>query len=769
MNKVFVFIALVPVLIFADSKIDSLKMELANSDSLAKILVLINLADYYINFSIDTCIHLAKEGLILSKKNNYDIGSAKSSYILGKAYNIKGNYSESQNYLISALEEYRKMDMIEDYLFPLYELGRTKFLTSKYGKALIYFEEMLKLSKNIKNIYWEAIALDAMGSIYNAQSLFEKALQYHYRAQEYFEQIENEKLIAGSLYSIGADYNGLSKYDKAIEYYLNSIVLYESIKDEESLAMSKHAIGMTYQDLKNNNQALKYNFQALNLAQKYNNNYLISSILSNIGLSKMSIAQQDSALQYFKKGLAIDQKIAFKPGIAFSFDNIGNVYYDRKDYSKALEYYTKAWSIAENLEEIWRKTRILNHLGLVNLRIGRKQEALVYLKKSLKYAEEIKAQDLVQESFKSLSEYYAECNNYKNAYIYLTKFSQLNDSIITASSHKVAEMQMRYETGKQEKEKKLLQNEIDLQKFEIEKSKLKSLYLYTSLILAFIIGFFAYSRYRVKNKANKLLEIKIKEALKKQEEQQQIIFHQASLSSLGELAAGMAHEINQPLQDIKLCTESLEFELKALNLDNPSLKENIAEIYQDIDRIRNIVQHVRIFSSQQKNHVEELFEIKTVIEDALSMIGKQYLKNGITINLELKDKIGQIKGNPYKFEQVVINFMSNAKDALMEKEQKIKEAYTKQIFISTARDENDIIFKIKDNGIGMEAEQKENIFRPFFTTKKLGEGTGLGLSIVYGIIKDMKGSISVESQYYEGTTIEVRIPIVIAGDFSPNY
>jgi C4-dicarboxylate-specific signal transduction histidine kinase len=207
-----------------------------------------------------------------------------------------------------------------------------------------------------------------------------------------------------------------------------------------------------------------------------------------------------------------------------------------------------------------------------------------------------------------------------------------------------------------------------------------------------------------------------------------------------------------------------------LNLNNhPSLKENIAEIYQDIDRIRNIVQHVRIFSSQQKNHVEELFEIKTVIEDALSMIGKQYLKNGITINLELKDKIGEIKGNPYKFEQVVINFLSNAKDALMDKEHKIDEAYTKQIFISTAQDEKDIIFKITDNGIGMEAEQKENIFRPFFTTKKLGEGTGLGLSIVYGIIKDMKGSITVESQHYEGTTIEVRIPSVIEETFSPNH
>jgi C4-dicarboxylate-specific signal transduction histidine kinase len=319
-------------------------------------------------------------------------------------------------------------------------------------------------------------------------------------------------------------------------------------------------------------------------------------------------------------------------------------------------------------------------------------------------------------------------------------------------------MQMRYETGKREKENELLKNKIEIQNLEIEKGNLQNWLSYLSLAIVSIIGFFSYNRYKVKKKANILLEQKVQDAIKKHQKQQEIIFHQANLSSLGELAAGMAHEINQPLQAIKLSTESLDLEVRNSNVDHSSITENISEIYQSIDRAKNIIDHVRLFASQQKNHVKEYFNPTSVVEKALSLIGKQYLKKEIFFNLKLNKRVGKIIGNPYKYEQIVFNLLSNAKDALSEKERKLNHSYRKEIEIRIYRDDNELVLLVRDNGIGMSKDQQNNIFSPFYTTKNLGEGTGLGLSIVFGLVKEMNGRILVTSDFDTGTTVQVCIP-----------
>ncbi len=338
------------------------------------------------------------------------------------------------------------------------------------------------------------------------------------------------------------------------------------------------------------------------------------------------------------------------------------------------------------------------------------------------------------------------------------RFSQLRDSITTQSSHNIAEMQMRYEKGKQEKQKQILLDKIHIQGLELERGKLIRWLTALSLTLFSLITFWGYSRFQVKKRANIMLEKRIEQAMKDQEEQQKIIFHQASLSSLGELAASMAHEINQPLQDLKLCAEYVELYMRESGLIDKSLLDSIEEIYLDIERIKQIIDHVRTFSSQQKIYVNKLFNVNLVIDDALSMIGKQFVKHGIVLNLDLKKNIGNIKGNPYKLEQILINVVSNAKDAIVTKDKKIQKSIEKQIIIRTYKKENSTMIEIIDNGIGIKSELIGEIFKSFYTTKKLGEGTGLGLSIVQEILKEFNGDISIQSTYMKGTTVEIKLP-----------
>ena len=455
--------------------------------------------------------------------------------------------------------------------------------------------------------------------------------------------------------------------------------------------------------------------------------------------------------------MEVNRNIGNLTGIANSLDHIGDIYLKKEDFDRALNYYLEAWKVIHPVDEKYRKSKILNHLGMVYTKQKKYDMAYEKLRQSLDIALETNAQDLKQETLQSMSEYYAARGNFEQAYVLLTQYTQLRDSIFTINSHHISEMQMRYETGKRDKENKLLKNKIEIQNLELEKSHVKTWLSFLSFILVSIVGFFSYHRYLSKKKANIVLENKIKEALNKQEEQQQIIFHQASLSSLGELAAGMAHEINQPLQNLKLCTESIQLEFSNMGVVNEQIEIAIKEIYHDIDRLKRLINHVRIFSSQQKSHVNELFHVNPVIMDALSLVSKQVMKKGIQIELDLKKNLGQLKGNPYKFEQVVINLLSNAKDAILEKQEKTGD-FSKKIKVETHRKNKSILLRVIDNGIGIQKDENMSVFKPFYTTKKLGYGTGLGLSIVNGIVKEMSGTISLVSEYQKGTKIEVKIP-----------
>lgn len=761
MNNILLLTLLSPMLLFGNSKIDSLKMEINEKDGIEKIKIFLQISNEYLSFDADSTLFYAKESFELSKFFSDETLNASSTYLMGRAYINKEDNENAFKNIKLALELFKKNENTKKYLLSLFYLGIICHRRSQYGAALEYYKLMLKISETINDNEWIATALDGIGTMYYLIGKYKFALSYLDSSFKEYKKLNIDDNNARLFYGMGAVHMTTADYDKALDYLLKSINTASEKNNFLDLAMGNHAIGVIYYKLKNFHLSIEFNNKALKFAEEINNKYLIGNFLSHSGEVFLQLSQIDTALIIAKDALKVLESINNKVGIARSLDLLGDIYLKKHEYEQALNNYSKAWQFIMNIDEKYRKTKIIYHLGLINIKLEQFDIAKIHLDKSLNDAKKIGAQDLVQDNLNTLAEYYARLHDYKKAYQYLMEFTHLSDSIFTTSSNNIAEMQMRYETGKREKENELLKSKLDIQNLELDKSNLKYWLSSLSLVIVSIIGFFSYYRYSVKKRANIILEKKIKNALYKQQEQQEIIFHQANLSSLGELSAGMAHEINQPLQGIKLSTEALDLDIQSLIEENSVLKENIVEIYQGVDRIKNIIDHVRIFASQQKNHIDEYFSISTVIENALSLVGKQYLKIGIMVQIKLDEKIGRIKGNPFKYEQVVFNLLSNAKDALLEKETKMNQSFDKEINLRTYRDETDIVFEVQDNGIGMTVEQKDNIFNPFFTTKNLGVGTGLGLSIVFGIVKEMKGKIHVESEYNRGTTVYIRIPSAV--------
>ena len=256
------------------------------------------------------------------------------------------------------------------------------------------------------------------------------------------------------------------------------------------------------------------------------------------------------------------------------------------------------------------------------------------------------------------------------------------------------------------------------------------------------------------------LENRVKEELKKRQKQQQLLIQKSKLESMGELSAGIAHEINQPLGGISMGLDNILFRLSMEDgVSKEYLRNKINSLFKDIDRIRQIINHVRVFSRDQEALVSEVIDINEVIHDALSLVRRQYQHHLINIELNLANEKCNTLGNKYRIEQVVLNLLSNAKFAVEEQSKIIEsENYTKTITINSYIKNSHVVFEIEDNGTGIPQKNINNIFDPFFTTKDVEFGTGLGLSITYGIVKEMKGEIKVDSKINKYTKIIVSLP-----------
>jgi C4-dicarboxylate-specific signal transduction histidine kinase len=234
------------------------------------------------------------------------------------------------------------------------------------------------------------------------------------------------------------------------------------------------------------------------------------------------------------------------------------------------------------------------------------------------------------------------------------------------------------------------------------------------------------------------------------------LIHSERMAGLGEMASGIAHEINQPLNTISMAMDNILSEIiPDEEIDNGYLRKKSDKIFDNITRIRNIIDHIRVFARGHDDYILTAFSINTSILNAVSMIAEQLKHHGIDLVLNLDEHLPQISGNTYKFEQVILNLLSNAKDALLEKENNLKAYFDKSIGIKSFTEDHLLIVEVTDNGTGIAKGDFNQVMLPFYTTKDPGKGTGLGLSVSYQIIREMHGTIEISTKPPQGTKIKI--------------
>lgn len=244
----------------------------------------------------------------------------------------------------------------------------------------------------------------------------------------------------------------------------------------------------------------------------------------------------------------------------------------------------------------------------------------------------------------------------------------------------------------------------------------------------------------------------------KQEKDAQII-QSAKLASLGEMAAGIAHEINQPLNIIKLTTSGLQRLMKkGKTIDQETLVEELNSVDSQIERTRAIINHMRTFARRSADLRSEYVDINVPLRDCFKFVGEQLRLREIETDLDLAE-LPQVKGDSNKIEQVFLNIIGNARDAMDEFADSQGPDYKKVLKVQSFVEDGKAVVTFTDTGGGVPKEISDRILEPFFTTKDVGKGTGLGLSISYNIVKDFGGNLDFSVDDGVGTTFRVELPM----------
>ena len=225
------------------------------------------------------------------------------------------------------------------------------------------------------------------------------------------------------------------------------------------------------------------------------------------------------------------------------------------------------------------------------------------------------------------------------------------------------------------------------------------------------------------------------------------------------MASGIAHEIYQPIMNIGLVLDKM---LMTASSNDWSCKQDIKivseKIFENILRVQTIIDNIRSFSSTDKNYISSVINLNKSIRNALLMVSEQCKNRSITLDFKPELERSSVTGNIYKFEQVILNLIRNSIDALEERALASQEPFDMKILIRTYSHNGLTVVSVEDTGIGINERNIEYIMHPFYTTKESGKGTGLGLSISYGIIKEMKGELKINSVPMQGTSVVITLP-----------
>jgi len=585
-----------------------------------------------------------------------------------------------------------------------------------------------------------------------------------------------------TLNRLSSSYLGERNFPEGLKYQFKRLKLHEELNDTSGIADSFKQIGFIYLVMKNYPEAERYLFASLSLFEKIGDKIGVGYVSKRISQLYKATGNYSGALKKDSAALIIFEEAGSQFDIAWSLASIGSsiegMYSMERAseaetikearYKDALKNYYAALKIFNTFKNDIRNYPIMsmyNSIGNVNIKLHNLKESRYYLEESLQLATKTNNIEMLGKSYKSLSLLDSIEGNYKQAYSYFRKYLEYNDSLVNdEDKQKALTYKIQYDAEKNE-----IIAKAEQAKKDAEARRLRNIQFFViAMFLLLAIFFFISNRQKQKAKT------KVEQAFYELKSTQQQLIQSEKMASLGELTAGIAHEIQNPLNFVnnfsdlnKELADELEQEIekgnyadvKAIAKDIKVNEEKINHHGKRADAIvKGMLQHSRTSSGQK-----EPTGINALADEYLRLsyhgLRAKDKSFNATIKTDFDDSIGKINIIPQDIGRVVLNLINNAFYAVDEKKKLNSNGYEPTVSVSTKKSNGKVEIKVSDNGNGIPEKVLDKIFQPFFTTKPTGQGTGLGLSLAYDIVtKGHGGELKVETKEGVGSEFSIWLP-----------
>ena len=540
----------------------------------------------------------------------------------------------------------------------------------------------------------------------------------------------------------------------------------ESQKRLYALSCTHHIYGILMRETRNSEQQLIHFREAKRIAVEINSP--ARSVLGSLNIGRLywEKGELDSALFYEDEAEEIARNSGREKYLSGILLFKANIYASKRDTARSLNYLyegIRSGILQNNLDGLIRGYRELTRYYLSK---GNKDSSLYYAFKQLDISQKMGGVSAfgyhIGVAYENLYLVYQLRNQNDSAYKYLALTQRTNDSINRAKIESLAEFQ-----------KLTLNEQQRLQNAEKERiayqNKIRTYVLLVGIGVLLLLAIIFYRNNRQKHKA----KIKIEQAYDHLKATQQQLIQSEKMASLGELTAGIAHEIQNPLNFVNNFSEvsnelidEMNNELSKGDMEEAriiagDIKQNLEKINHHGKRadaiVKGMLQH-----SRSSNGVKEPTDINALADEYLRLAYHGLRAKDKSFNAAMKtdfdESIGNINIIPQDIGRVILNLINNAFYAVDEKKKSGVNNYEPTVSISTKKTNGSVEIKVNDNGNGIPRKVLDKIFQPFFTTKPTGQGTGLGLSLSYDIVKTHGGELKVETKEGEGSVFAITLP-----------
>jgi two-component system, NarL family, sensor histidine kinase UhpB len=405
------------------------------------------------------------------------------------------------SYASQAFDLSDKLNYNKGRIEGLHAIGGYYYYISRLDSALYYLNKANTIILRTNDKSGLVDSYSNIGSIYNALGNYRQEIEIEINALKICEELKDTVRIANLNTSIGNAFNDLGDYEKALDYCIKGLKLREAINDLNGISDSYLCLGLIYINQKDFDNVLITQFKSLKISEQANDMHMASGSYILIASTYYELGKYGEALSFYEKNLLVSEKVNNPQSIAATYQGMGEVFLAMNDIEKALTFLSKSLKISK---EVGDKNGIANSYlitGKIFLKKGDYPISLDYFNKCLSISKETGSKQLISESYKFLSDTYLKMTDYKLAFDNYSMHIQMMDSIHNVeTSNKIADLQIKYDVDKKEKEISLLTKEKEIRNKEIQKQKILTNYGIASFLLVIILFIFIYRNFTIRQK-----------------------------------------------------------------------------------------------------------------------------------------------------------------------------------------------------------------------------------------------------------------------------